>query len=171
MLSKERTKRLVLAAVFCALTFLGTYLAIPSPVGGNLNFGDGVLLICAWTLGLPWGLGAAVGAALCDLIGYAVYCPATLVIKCLMVVAAVLIRKLLSSGGRHRLIGKILSALCAETIMVAGYYLFESVFVLNSFVAALANIPFNLLQALFAILIACFVTIKEDKWKNYITKT
>ena len=54
MLQKIRnvqTRKLVLAAMFCALTFLGTCIAIPVPVAGNLNFGDGFLLVAAWTLG------------------------------------------------------------------------------------------------------------------------
>lgn len=164
MIQNEKTKRLVLAAMFCALTFLGTFLAIPAPVAGNLNFGDGVLLVCAWTLGLPWGLAAAVGAALSDLAsGYAVYIPATLVIKALMAVVAVLLRRALSSAGLPRRLSKIGAAVCAELVMTAGYYLYESLAVLGSFQAALANIPFNLMQALFAVILACTVTLRERK--------
>lgn len=159
-----RTRKLVLAAMFCALTFLGTCIAIPVPLAGNLNFGDGFLLVAAWTLGLPWGLGAALGAMLSDLVmGYGIYIPATLVIKALMVVAAVLLRRALEGIHLPRLVRRILPALAAELIMVGGYYLFESLFVLGSFAAALPNIPFNLLQGLFGIIIATLVTLRE--WK------
>ncbi len=164
MIQNEKTRRLVLAAMFCALTFLGTCLAVPAPVVGNLNFGDGVLLICAWTLGLPWGLAAAVGAALSDFaLGYSIYIPATLVIKALMVVTAVLLRRILSAAPLPRLLPKIGSAVCAELVMAAGYYLYESLVVLGSFQAALANIPFNLIQALFAVILSCVITARERK--------
>lgn len=165
LLQNERTKRLVLAAMFCALTFLGTCLAFPTPLGGNLNFGDGILLICAWTMGMPWGFAAAIGAAMSDLIGYAVYAPATLIIKALMVVAAVLLRKVFDRTRLPGLLSKIFSAVCAEVIMVVGYYLFEAIFIVDSFVVPLANIPFNLIQALFAIIIACLATLREKKIK------
>ena len=161
----EPTRKLVLAAMFCALTFLGTSIAIPVPLAGNLNFGDGVLLVAAWTMGLPWGLGAALGAMLSDLAwGYGIYIPATLVIKALMVVAAVLIRRAFEGMRIPRLLRRILPGVGAELIMVGGYYLFESLFVLNSFAAALPNILINLLQGLFAVILSTLVTLREWKW-------
>lgn len=156
------TRKLVLSAMFCALTFLGTCIAIPVPVAGNLNFGDGFLLVGAWTLGLPWGLGAALGAMLSDLaMGYGIYIPATLVIKALMVTAAVLLRRTLEKTRLPRLWLRLIPFVLAELLMTGGYYLFESVFVLDSFGAALANIPFNLLQGLFALLIATLATFRD----------
>lgn len=157
------TRKLVMSAMFCALTFLGTCIAIPVPVAGNLNFGDGFLLVGAWTLGLPWGLGAALGAMLSDLaLGYTVvYIPATLVIKALMVMVVVLLRRALEKTRLPRLWLRLIPFVLAELLMTGGYYLFESVFVLDSFGAALANIPFNLLQGLFALLIATLATFRD----------
>ena len=157
------TRKLVMSAMFCALTFLGTCIAIPVPVAGNLNFGDGFLLVGAWTLGLPWGLGAALGAMLSDLaLGYTVvYIPATLVIKALMVMVVVLLRRTLEKTRLPRLWLRLIPFVLAELLMTGGYYLFESVFVLDSFGAALANIPFNLLQGLFALLIATLATFRD----------
>ena len=157
------TRKLVMSAMFCALTFLGTCIAIPVPVAGNLNFGDGFLLVGAWTLGLPWGLGAALGAMLSDLaLGYTVvYIPATLVIKALMVMVVVLLRRTLAKTRLPRLWLRLIPFVLAELLMTGGYYLFESVFVLDSFGAALANIPFNLLQGLFALLIATLATFRD----------
>lgn len=158
----ERTARLVLAALFCAITFAATCIAIPAPLVGNVNLGDGVLLIAAWTLGLPWGLAAALGAALSDLaLGYAIYAPATLIIKLLMVIVAVLLRRAFSSVKLPPLLSKILSALCAELLMVGGYYLFEATLLLHSFAAPLANIPFNLIQGAIAITFASLVWRKD----------
>lgn len=153
---------MVLAALFCALTFASTCIAIPAPLVGNVNLGDGMLLLASWTLGLPWGLAAVLGAVLSDLaLGYVIYAPATLVIKILMVIAAVLIRRALSAIGSPLLLSKLLSALCAELLMVGGYYLFEATLLLHSFVAPLANIPFNLIQALFAITFSVLLSIRK----------
>ena len=96
--------------------------------------------------------------------GYGIYIPATLVIKALMVVAAVLLRRAMEGIHMPRLVRRILPGVAAELIMAAGYYLFESLFVLNSFTAALANIPFNLLQGLFAIILSTLVTLRNWNW-------
>ena len=58
----------------------------PSPLKGYVNLGDGIVLLSAWVLPLPYGIVAAgLGSALADLFsGYTVYAPATFVIKALM---------------------------------------------------------------------------------------
>ena len=58
---------------------------IPSPLKGYINLGDGIVLLAAWVLPLPYGLVAAgLGSALADLFsGYVVYAPATFAIKAL----------------------------------------------------------------------------------------
>lgn len=162
----SKTAMLVSAALFCALTFVATYFSIPAPVVGNVNLGDGILLVGAWTLGLPWGLASALGAALADLAsGYAVYMPATLAIKLSMVILAVLVRHGLRLTRVPRILQKLLSALAAEAFMVLGYYLFESLFArvlfatdsALSFAAPLANVPFNLIQAGVAVVVFCLL--------------
>ena len=94
-MSQKRTQKLAFAALFGALTFAATWISFPSPFGGNVNLGDSVLLISAWMPLEPWSIfAAAIGATFTDLFsGYAIYAPATFVIKCLMVVVAVLIKR------------------------------------------------------------------------------
>ena len=130
----------VLAALTCAATMV---VRIPSPSGGYMNLGDTLVLLSAWLLGPWYGAAAAgIGSALADLIGYPLYAPATLLIKGGMaIIAGLLLRK-----GRSRL----LPALPAEALMVAGYWVFDGMLT-GSLLGAAAGIPSNLVQAGFGI--------------------
>ncbi|MBQ7336446.1 MAG: ECF transporter S component [Clostridia bacterium] len=153
----KHIRKLVFSAMFCALVFTVTWIAVPAPFAGNINLGDSMLLLGAWMLGGPWSVVAcAVGAALTDLLGaYAIYTPGTLIIKALMVLAAIGVKKVASrlpAVPRY-----VLSALTAEAVMVVGYYLYESLFLSYGFTAAALNIPFNLIQGSAAIVVACLL--------------
>ena len=142
--SQKRTQKLAFASLFAALIFAATWISFPTPLGGNVNLGDCILLVSAWLSLEPWSIfTAAIGASLADLAaGYAIYAPATFVIKALMVLVAVLIKR-----GMPKLPTvwrALLSGAIAELVMVAGYFLYEGI--LYGFVAALVNIPFNLVQ-------------------------
>ena len=169
-LKNSKTGRLVLSAMFCALTFVATYFSIPAPVIGNVNLGDGILLIGSWTLGLPWALSCALGAMLADLVsGYVPYAPATLIIKMGMVVVAVILRNVLKKTNLPALAQRLLSALAAEMVMVVGYFAFEAIFArflfpsvtTASLVAPIGNLPFNLVQALIAIFLSSVLTVRR----------
>ena len=159
-MNHTHVRKTVTAALFCALIFAATMLFLPAPTVGNVNLGDAAILLCAHLLGGAWAVAAAaIGSALCDLLsGYAVYAPATLVIKALMTVVALLsyraLRRLRLSAGWARAV----AAIAAEAVMVAGYYLFEATVVLDSFAGALVSIPFNAVQGAVAIVIFCTVS-------------
>lgn len=141
----KQIRTLVRAALFAALTCMMTLvIQIPAPTG-HVNLGDVGVLLSAWALGPIWG-GAAAGAgsALADLLSWPAYAPATLVIKFAMAVVAALIFRAAKKRDR-KYIGMTLSAVAAELIMVGGYFLFESA-VLAVGAAAVASIPFNLVQ-------------------------
>ena len=155
-MSQKRTQKLAFASLFAALIFAATWISFPTPLGGNVNFGDCILLVAAWLPLEPWSIfAAAVGASFADLAaGYAIYAPATFVIKALMVLVAVLIKR-----GMPKLPTvwrALLSGAIAELVMVAGYFLYEGI--LYGFVAALVNIPFNLVQGGIAIATATFLS-------------
>ncbi|MBQ8310342.1 MAG: ECF transporter S component [Clostridia bacterium] len=149
----KHIRKLVYSAMFCALVFTATWLSFPSPFGGNVNLGDSILLLGAWMLGGPWSIIAcAAGAALTDILsGYALYAPATLIIKALMVLTAILSLKLFSK--LPAIARTVLSATLAELVMVLGYFAYEGFF-LYGFGASALNIPFNLIQGGVAIAIA-----------------
>ena len=141
--SKKRIYAIAFAALFCALTFIATYVSIPAPLVGNVNLGDGVLIFASLALGGS-AFACAVGAALCDLAsGYAIYAPATLIIKLLMVLAVLLIRRYLFK--KDSILAHISAAVIAELIMMAGYLVYEGTFLGYGWAAAL-NLPFNAIQ-------------------------
>ena len=157
MMKQKRIRQIVLSALFCALVFSMTWIMVPLPTG-NVNLGDGALLLCAWLLGGPWAAAsAALGATLCDLAsGFAAYAPGTFLIKALMVFTVLLIQK---GGSKLRLaprLQRILSAVGAELVMILGYFVYEATF-LSYGLAAAASIPFNAIQGGFAILVSCLV--------------
>ncbi len=78
----EKTKKLVLAALMCALTCVATMvIRIPTPTMGYIHPGDALVLLCAFLLGpVPGALAAGIGSMLSDLFsGYLSYVPATFI--------------------------------------------------------------------------------------------
>ena len=152
-MNRKRLRKTVYASMFCALIFAATQISIPTPTVGNVNLGDAMLLLCAWMLGGAHAiLAAAIGSALTDLLGaYAIYAPATLLIKGLMVASVLLVLRLTRRA--HPYLSRFLSAIVAELIMILGYFLYEAT-VLSYGLGALANVPFNAVQGACGILLA-----------------
>ena len=155
-MSQKRTQKLAFAALFGALVFAATWVSFPSPMGGNVNLGDCILLIAAWMPLEPWSVFAvAIGATLTDIAsGYAIYAPATFLIKALMVTVAVLIKH--GFPKLHAVWRALLSGVVAELLMTAGYFVYE--ILLYGVEAALFNIPFNLVQGGIAIAVAILLS-------------
>lgn len=140
---QSTTKLLVFSSLLAALVFISTaYLPrIPTALG-YVHPGDGFVLIAASLLPLPYGiLASAIGGALADLLtGYAIWAPATFIIKGLMALC------ISSMGKRAVSLRNILGIIPAILINAGGYYLYQSIFISGNFLAALPEIPFNLLQ-------------------------
>lgn len=140
-------KKLVYSALFAALTCCATMLRFPAGIG-YIHAGDAVVLLGAFLLGPWWGaIAAGMGSALADLLaGYALYVPATFIIKAMMALAAAfIIRKCGREKPARNAAG---AAIVAELIMLAGYFCYDC-FVLKYGMAALGDIPTNLIQAVF----------------------
>lgn len=114
----------VFAAVICAVTAL---ISIPIPGGGYANPGDAFVLLGGLFLGPVYGaLAAGIGSALADLLlGYAVYAPATALIKAGMAALAAFLFLRLKASRLHRPGALAAAALCGEALMVAGYFGYE----------------------------------------------
>ena len=155
-MDQKRTQKIAFSALFAALIFAFTWVSFPSPFGGNVNLGDCVLLIAAWLPLEPVSIFAmAIGATLTDLAaGYAIYAPATFVIKALMVAVVVLIK--------HRVVKlpivwrALLCGVVAELLMTAGYFGYECI--LLGAKTALLNVPLNLAQGGIAIVLAIMLS-------------
>ncbi len=145
---KTKTQKIVTAALLASLVCVATMIIkIPSPLKGYINLGDCVVLLCGWILSPLYGLLAAgLGSALADLFaGYAVYVPATFVIKGVMAVIAYYVFRLLNNKVGS-LPSRIICGIIAEVVMVLGYFVFEGF--LYGFVASAVNIPANAVQGL-----------------------
>ena len=155
-LTMGQTRTLVMTGVFAALGCAATMaVQIPTPTGGYVNLGDTVVILGGYLLGPVFGaLAGGLGPAMADLLsGYAVYVPATLVIKAVMGVLAGCLYRLFA--GR----GMALCAAAAEAVMVAGYWLFDALLAAAAgggslgvcLAGSAAGIPGNLVQAAFGI--------------------
>lgn len=145
------TKKLVYTAAFAALCCVATYiLAFPFPSGiGYFNVGDVFVLLAGWCLG-PWygGAAAGVGSALADIMsGYAIYAPATLVIKGGVAILAYFVWRWIR-GIRMKesldFLPRAASAIVGELFMVFGYFVFEAI--LYGLAGGAVSIVGNLIQ-------------------------
>lgn len=155
----EKIKKLVLAAFFAAIIFLGTFLIkIPIP-NGYIHFGDGFIYVAAALLPLPYAMAAAaLGGLLADLIaGFAAYAPFTAIVKLLIALVIGLIvrhnafvNRLRGSGTEK---GGFCALLCASVaggiVNVGGYFATDCI--LYGVPAAISALPLNCLQSAFGI--------------------
>ena len=160
---KNNLKNLVFAALLAAVTCVATLVIhIPSPLHGYINLGDCFVLISGWLLGPLYGfLAAGIGSALADLfLGYAVYAPATFVIKGLVALAAYLLIKAFGKI-KYKSVAYILSGIIAELVMIGGYYVFEGF--MYGFVESAVNILPNGIQAVAGIVSATLLVTVVNK--------
>ena len=115
---KKLTFTSLMAALICVLTM---FPHIPIPAGsGYIHLGDGMILLAAMTVGPLSIPAAAIGSALADLFsGFALYSPATFVIKGLVALIAWLLYR------RGSILRTVIAFIAAEAAMVAGYFVFE----------------------------------------------
>lgn len=173
---KNQVVKLVVAALFAALTCVATVLfPIQIPLGGYVNFGDCIVLLGAWMLGPIYGsLAAGIGSMLADMIfGYFTYAPGTFIIKALVALIASLLFKAMSKKATDKLdfIFRIISSICGELIMVIGYFAYEATFLGLGF-GAVANIPWNIIQAAFGIIASVIliqIIVKNKALNKYYT--
>ena len=164
----NRVRNMVMAALLSALVCIATMLIkIPSPLKGYLNLGDGTVLLCGWFLSPLYGfLAAGIGSALADLLaGYAVYVPATFVIKGVMAIIACYGFRLACNRMRN-VPARILVGIVAEIMMVLGYYVFEGF--LYGFAESLVNVPANAVQGVAGIILGAALSKVFQKTNLFI---
>ena len=143
-----------MGAMMASLVCLATVVfKIPTPIGGYANLGDCLVLFSAFILS-PFAafLSSAVGSALADVIsGYALYAPATFLIKGAMALVALKAAFLFKKRFNH-IVAHLLGGIIAELVMVAGYFVFEGA--IYGFGSAALNIPANAVQGVVGIAFA-----------------
>lgn len=171
---KMKTKqinKIVIASLFAAIIcVLNISVHIPLPSGyGYINISDVFVLVAGFFLGPVYAIAAAaIGSGLSDLIlGFAVYIPATALIKglCAFIIWFV------SSRFKNKKYPAIITGVIAGEIPVPLLYLFYEYVILKYGQAAIVNVPFNFIQAGISALIAVFMIItinKADFIKKYL---
>lgn len=148
-------KKLVMSALFAALSCVATYIIhIPTPgTGGYIHPGDAIVILSGVFLGPVYGLLAGgIGSALADLIGgYFIYVPITFVIKGLVAfVAGVIFQK--AGNARHSKQIAVALGGAADVLLVAGGYFICEIFIYG--LGAAASIPANIIQGASGLIIA-----------------
>lgn len=156
------TRDIAFTALFTAMVYATTLIAIPNGVGGIINFGDAMILLCCAVMN-PFSamIAGGVGAALADITlpGCAIWAPFTLIIKCVMGLCCGFImrsiKKFLTCASKRKhalwIVCALLSFVFAELIMVVGY--FGAALLISKFDYALASVQFvsNFIQMAIAL--------------------
>ena len=169
----DNTLIFVTTAMMTAMVMIATtFFKIPNAMG-YIHLGDGFVLLAAIILPKKYACFAGgVGAGLADIYGgYAVWAPWTLLIKIVMVLIVQLFFDFLmkrASNGKH--IAKIAGIPFAELFAyvlavlwtVSGYYIAQG-FISGNWIAPVADVPGNVLQAAVGSIIAILVSVTLGK--------
>ena len=159
-MKNQQIKNMCLAATFTAIVFVLTaYLQIPSNTG-YVHIGDAFIMLSACLLPTPYAVfvGAA-GAALADcLTGFALWAPASLVIKAATV--------LFFTSKKEMIITfkNLLALIPFAVLCIGGYYLYEA-FISGNFVAPAAGIIGSVMQVAVSSLLFVILGLALDKLK------
>ena len=157
-MKQTRLIRMCLAGVFTAAVFVFTaYLHIPSHTGYT-HVGDAFIYLAACLLPTPYAIFVGAGGAfLADcLTGYAVWAPASIIIKSASV--------LFFSCAKPTLLCKrnLLALIPAAALCMGGYYLYE-VLITGSFLAPLAGIMGYITQVVLSTVLFVVLAVALDK--------
>lgn len=166
---KFSVRRLVFAAMMAAIVCATTLLHLPLPLVGYVHAGDAFVLLCGFLLPAEYGfLAAGIGSAIADvLLSYAVYAPASFVIKgAVAFVAAVLFGRACrkSAEGRVRFWSLLAIGLFAELLVVAGYFVYE-LLLYRDIAMALPGLPMNAVQGAFGAVLAAFLMQQMTRFR------
>jgi uncharacterized membrane protein len=153
----DKIIKLVTAALMAAMTCVTTMIiAVPSPAGGYIHPGDGFVLLSGIILGPFYGgLAAGIGSMLADLLlGYSGYALATLIIKGMAAVVGVSVYRLLRKNNKPHILPLLIAGIFGGITVTSGYLIFESFVLGLGLATALLNVPANLVQNTFGILVS-----------------
>lgn len=148
------TKKIAYTGVFTALVMCFTLISIPIPgTVEYINLGDTVILFGAYLLGFPFALIASIGAAFADLIlGYAIYAPATLIIKPVMCLIAFLFLRRPQTTVLKNVLMQAVGYTLGSLFMQGGYMLYN--FILFGTVVTGISLFFLFLQSIVCVPLA-----------------
>lgn len=167
-------KFIAYCALLLALTFISTIIIVipmPSLTGAYINFGDIIIFISSSLLGPLGGfIVGSIGSTLADLIYAPLFIPVTFIVKGLEGLISGFIIYIFKKYNKNNNIQNYLSYLIAfimsATWMVIGYYLGTGIILgiinndfINSFSAALINVPNDIIQGIVSIIFGYTLTL------------
>lgn len=159
-MKNNKVRLMCTAGVFTALVFVVTaYLHIPTN-NGYIHVGDGIIYFAACLLPWPYAMVVGAGGALLAdcLTGFAIWAPASVVIKALTA--------LFFTSKKDSIINlrNSLALLPATLLCAGGYYLYEAL-LYGNFVAPLVGIPASLIQSIASSIVFVVAGLTMDKMK------
>lgn len=149
--------KLALAAVFTALVCVATLALVVSipATSGYFNLGETVIYVAALLFGSLVGATAGgVGAAIADMLVAAQFAPGTLIIKGFEGAIVGFLNKKIRPRNSSLTVSATISIIIGGLEMVAGYFIYEQLVLGYPLAAALAEVPFNIVQMLVGLVIA-----------------
>lgn len=151
--------KMVNCALFAAMIFVLTRFIQVPVASGYVHLGDALIYIVSLTLGGPAAaLAAAIGASLADITsGFAIYTPATLIIKVLIALPFILVNKKSE---------KILTPLTALITIPSGIITVGGYFIADMIIDkayAVVDIPGNVVQAVGSAIVFIIIAIAFDR--------
>lgn len=159
-LKKNNTKKLVLSALFAALTCVCTMaVTFPTPTGGYVHAGDCFVILAGALLGpVAGGLAGGIGSMFSDIfLGYLSYAPATFLIKFLAAFTVGIIFRATKKFATSQTAKFFQFACCGVVsgfIVVIGYFFYEWFLTSNVLSAAVSGILGNTIQGLASIVLS-----------------
>ena len=147
-----KIKKMIITALFSALTLIATLvITIPSSTG-YIHMGDALVLLSAYFLGpINGAVAAGLGSALADIIsGYTIFAVPTLIIKAIVAFVA----GYLYSKAKTQSFWKLLVfGVIGEIFMVIGYFIVE-IILSGSVATAAVGIYGSMVQSIFGIIVS-----------------
>ncbi|MBE6687650.1 MAG: TIGR04002 family protein [Ruminococcaceae bacterium] len=154
----NKIKLITYSALFAAAIYVMTMVSIPLPMG-YVHVGDALIMLCACLLPTPYAvIASAIGGSLADLtLAYTAYIPFTFIIKGLIALC-------FCSKSEKIICRRSLTAFVPVLLLTpGGYYLAECILT-GSFIAPVATLFPNLMQAVASIVLFCVAGIALDKF-------
>lgn len=154
----KNLKKLTVTGLFSAMIFVLTMFVKVTVPSGYVHLGDAMIYICAVLLGSPWALIAgAIGEGLADVAGgFAMYAPATVIIK----VIIALIFSLCKDENKLLTVKSGIMTIPAALVTVGGYFAAD---MLIDKTYAFVDIPGNIVQGVCSAVIFFVIAAALDK--------
>lgn len=161
MINSNKIKNIVLTALFASIIYVSVAFLFHIPTGlnnGYIHLGDAFIYLGAAILPMPFNMIAAgIGAGLADVLsGSAIWLIPTLIIKSIIALSFT------SKGDKILCKKNIIAVFISGFIGISGYYIAELI-LLGNFLAPIAGVLPNLVQAIGSGLIFVLIAISLDK--------